>query len=113
MAAWNKLARSDQLEIAEMILGHGSIDTGGTWASTWLNTRAWELPAAPAIVADEPIAEDMQSVFREQGRKSSGPAMLSPYSPEWQAERARRVARHEPTHLMDDWAKRGISWPCV
>jgi hypothetical protein len=142
MAAWNKLDRMDRRSIAEIILRDGSIETGGTWASTWLNTRAWELPAATvtgsrdtraprpgsredrqertanarrelreAAYRHDADAEDREvAAMRKNAR--SGPPMLVPYSDEWHAERARRVARSEPTHLMDDWAKRGMGWPC-
>jgi hypothetical protein len=39
--------------------------------------------------------------------------MLKPYSPEWQAEREYRVEHRLLVDLMDEWAKRGLSWPAI
>jgi hypothetical protein len=115
LAAWEKLPKADHRAIAKIILRDGAINTGGTWACTWLSARAWEQPPLPVVETDRRDTErkDVLNDFEWKRSPSSGPPMLAPYSDEWQAERARRVARHEPTSLMDDWAKRGMGWPCV
>jgi hypothetical protein len=115
LAAWEKLVQADRRAIAELILRDHTINTGGTWACTWLAVQAWKQPPLPMVDdrrdTERSAANDF--LFGWKSSSSSGPPMLAPYSDEWQAERARRIARGKPTSLMDDWAKRGMGWPCV
>jgi DNA-binding transcriptional ArsR family regulator len=115
MGTWNKLSKSDRRAIADIILRDGVIETGGVWAYTWLVNRCWEQPV-PRWEQPVPPKVSIGNSFSETfagGRDHPLMLMLAPYSDEWQAEHARRVARGQPVHLMEDWARRGNGWPVV
>jgi hypothetical protein len=88
LAAWNKLARSRQAEIAAAIHRHGGrIDLGDTWLSVWIEGECWREPTASA---DHHHA--------------------APGSAEWLAERERLLASGQSVKFMDDLAEQGKGW---
>ncbi len=72
--------------------------------------RGWEQPLSPSAT-HVGIPRTSADFSWDRRRWATSPPMLAPYSEEWKAERARRVARREPVSLMDDWARRGLGWP--
>jgi hypothetical protein len=102
LAAWRKLNRDDRKAISDLI-GPKGIDLDDMWASVWLAQRRWDCAPLNSSRSKWLEAQDelrAAPVFRE----------LKPFSDEWTAERARKLAAGERTALMDTWASDGRSW---
>ena len=95
MAAWHRLSRNDRRAIDNLIGPHG-IDLDGMWAAVWLAQRRWE--SAPLTRRRQTDAAEIRVIE------------LKPGSPEWTAERDRKLAAGESVALIDSQASQGRGW---
>jgi hypothetical protein len=103
-AEWRKLTTADKAAIADQLRRDGRLSVRDLWAGGWLRDRVWE---------DYPDddAEDESGGFGGLPLNLAvGEVMLAPYSDEWWAEHARRLALGESVKFMEAQASRGNGW---
>jgi hypothetical protein len=106
LAAWSRLTTEERWQISKLI-GPQGIDLQNTWAAVWLKNRVWQT----SIKTKETRWREAQQEFSDAVDAMQGPTVdLQPHSPEWQAERARRVAAGEDVRWMDKQAAEGKGW---